>query len=85
MMSKLKFSIEKTETTIDIRIYEKKEQDKIFLLRGNAMSIDKNGKWFKSGPAFKILSAKSRTKLIEFACNKCNLKVMRGDNYEYIS
>lgn len=81
-----KLDVETTLDEIQIRLYVKPSySDKIYLMVGPAMVIARNGSSFKAGEVFEQMDSELKTKLINLACDYCNIKAGRGESYDYSS
>lgn len=77
----LRLEFDETKENIYIKAYFKDETTNSFILRGNAIEIQKNGEGFKSGRTFNRLKACDKARLINMACYYCNINAGRGENY----
>ncbi|WAW14768.1 hypothetical protein [Peptostreptococcus equinus] len=76
----VKLEYEELKNKILIKLYKKSDDsEKFFFLRGHALIISKDGKWFKAGEEFNLIENQDiKAELISLACDYCNIQAERG-------
>lgn len=64
-----RFTVDRTKINHIVRCYEKEDTSGFFILKGDVIYINKNGRGFKTTQHFKeIESKKLKSKLLNLAC-----------------